>query len=60
MNTVIVAPISDPTAERWRQWQQANAQSSRTSAMRTRVVFTVVFTVVTGWLGWLLSSPLRA
>ena len=58
MTTVIGAPIVDPYAERWRQWQQANAQSSRTSASRTRVVFTVVFIASTAWLGWLLSSPL--
>ncbi len=56
MTTAIVAPIEDHDAERWRQWQQANAQDSHTSAVRARVVFAVIFTASTGWLGWLLSS----
>jgi hypothetical protein len=60
MTTAIIAPIEDSDAERWRQWQQANAQGSRTSAVQARVAFTVIFTAVTAWLGWLLSSQLSA
>ncbi len=47
------------SAERWRQWQLRNAASSRKSATRARIVFTVIFTALAAWLGLeLFSSPL--
>jgi hypothetical protein len=49
----------DGSAERWRQWQQRYAESSRKSSRQARIVFTILFTLVGGWLGLeLLSSRL--
>jgi hypothetical protein len=45
-------------AERWRQWQLANAESSLNAAVWARIVFTVVFVAVAGWLGLSLSARL--
>lgn len=54
LNTTTIAPVEDVYAERWRQWQLANAASNRTSALYARRAFTVIFLVITGWLGLLL------
>jgi hypothetical protein len=53
-----VASVSDQdaSAERWRQWQLGNEESSRKSAARARIVFTVLFTALGAWLGLLLLS----
>jgi hypothetical protein len=58
MSTTTIAPTEDVHAERWRQWQLANAESSLNSAVWARIVFTVVFIALTGWLGLLLSARL--
>ena len=50
---------ADGAAERWREWQRRYAESSRKSAKRARIVFTILFMVVGAWLGLeLLSLPL--
>ena len=54
MSATTIAPVEDVYAERWRQWQLANAASNRTSALHARRTFTVIFVVITGWLGLLL------
>ena len=54
MSLVPIAPGEDGSVERWRQWQQRNAAVSRQDAARARIVFTVVFTILGGWLGWQL------
>jgi hypothetical protein len=59
MSIMTIAPSEDASAERWRQWQLRNEASSRKSAMRARVVFTVTFAALAAWLGvQLLLSPL--
>ena len=58
MNTTTIAPVEDAYAERWRQWRLANAESSRKSAVRARVVFTAIFVAITGWLGLLLFAQI--
>jgi len=59
MSITTIPPSQDSSAERWRQWQLRNAESSRQSATRARIVFTVIFAALSGWLGVeLLSSPL--
>ena len=55
MSLMTVVPPEDDV-ERWRQWQLANATSNRKAAAAARVVFTVMFVAVTGWVGWLLAS----
>ena len=58
MSTTTIAPSVDADAERWLQWQLANAASSRTAATRARIVFTVILTALTAWVGVLLTSRL--
>jgi hypothetical protein len=58
MSTTMIAPVGDAHAERWRQWQLANAEGSRKSAVQARIVFTVIFVALTGWLGLVLSAQL--
>ena len=59
MSITTIPPAEDSADERWRQWQLRGAASSRTSATRARIVFTVIFTALAAWLGLeLLSSPL--
>lgn len=59
MSVTTDVQIEDASAERWRQWQLRNAESSRKSATRARIVFTILFTALGVWLGvQLLSSPL--
>jgi hypothetical protein len=45
------------SAERWRQWQQRNAVTSRNDATRARIAFTVIFVVLGAWIGRLLLAP---
>jgi|RhiMetdeSRZDD1v2_1073273.scaffolds.fasta_scaffold1301094_2 type IV secretory pathway component VirB8 len=40
----------DASTERWQKWQLRNAESSRKSAIRARIVFTVLFTALAAWL----------
>ena len=51
-------PAEDTHAERWRQWQSANAEDSRNAAARARIVFTVIFIAAAGWVGLSLSGQL--
>lgn len=44
------------SAERWRQWQQRNAVTSRKDATRARVAFAVIFAVLGAWIGRLLLA----
>lgn len=61
MSITLIAPREDAYPERWRQWQLRSAASSRKSATRARIVFTVILTALAAWLGLqLLSSPLWA
>jgi hypothetical protein len=56
-----VSPKADTAAERWRHWQLRNANSSRRTATRARVVFTIILTALGAWLGLqLLSSRFSA
>lgn len=57
MSITTTEPGDRDDAERWKQWQAHNAISSRRSAIHARIAITVVLTVLTGWLGFLLSSP---
>jgi hypothetical protein len=57
MTMTTFAPTADLHAERWQQWQQAYAASNRKSATRARILFTVILTVLTGWLGLQLLQP---
>ena len=43
--------------ERWRQWQQRNAVTSRIDARRARLAFTVIFAALGAWLGLQLLAP---
>ena len=57
MSITMIAPIENVVhAERWRQWQFAYAESSRQSARRARIVFTVVLTALAIALGVQLLS----
>ena len=58
MSIPTVAPTEDVYAERWRQWQLANAESSLNSAVWARIVFAVVFIALAGFLGLSLSARL--
>jgi hypothetical protein len=58
MSITTIAATEDIHAERWRQWEQASAASSRRGAARARIVIGVTLTALGGWLGLqLLSSP---
>lgn len=46
MSITTSAPSADADAERWRQWQSAYRESSRKTATRVRIVFTVVLTAL--------------
>jgi hypothetical protein len=48
----------DAFAERWRQWQQRNAVTSRTDARRARIAFTILFTGLGACLALVLLNPL--
>jgi type IV secretory pathway component VirB8 len=59
MSITTSVPDEAVSAERWRQWHLRNAESSRNSATRARIVFTVLFTALAACLGLqFLSSPL--
>jgi hypothetical protein len=49
-----VSPGEDAFAERWRQWQLANAATSRQDAKRVRIAFTLIFAALGAWLLQLL------
>lgn len=51
MSVTTMAPRADEHAERWRQWQIGNANSSRSAASRARIVFALVLTAAVAWLG---------
>lgn len=51
MSITTTAPREDEHAERWQQWQLGNAKSSRTAAIRERIVFALILTAAGGWLG---------
>jgi hypothetical protein len=57
MTMTTLAPTADLHAERWLQWQQAYAASNRQAATRARILFTVILTVLTGWLILQLLQP---
>ena len=59
MSITTLAPAEDSAAERWRQWQLRGAASSRRSATRASIVFTVLFTALAAWLALALlpSAP---
>ena len=47
MSITMIGPAEDAVhAERWRVWQLAYTESSRKTATRMRVLFTVVLTAV--------------
>ena len=52
-----VSPDEDASAERWRQWQMKNAETSRKDARRMRIVFTALFAALGMWLGIQLLAP---
>jgi hypothetical protein len=52
-----VSVDEDASAERWRQWQLANAASSRKSAHHARIAFILLFAGLGGWLVLLLLNP---
>jgi hypothetical protein len=56
MSITTTAPREDEYAERWRQWQVSNAESSRKAVSRARIVFAVVLTALGAWLGLQLLS----
>jgi hypothetical protein len=55
MSIPAIAPTDDVYAERWRQWELANAQSSRKTAAHARIVFAAIFIAAAASLGVLLS-----
>lgn len=57
MSIATIVPGEDLYDEGWRQWQLRYAESSRESATRMRIVFTVVLTGLAAWLGLLLLAP---
>lgn len=57
MSIPMIVPTENVVhAERWRQWQFAYAESSRRSATRVRIVFTIVVTALAIAFGVQLSS----
>lgn len=56
MSIPAIAPTEDVYAERWRQWQLANAQSSRKTATRARIVFAAILIALAASLGLQLLS----
>ena len=40
----------DEYAERWQRWQRGYAESSRTAAIKSRIVFTLVLIATSAWL----------
>jgi hypothetical protein len=61
MSMRTIVPTENAYAEQWRQWQLANAESSRKGRNVARLVFAAVLTALAGWLGLqLLASPLWA
>ena len=58
MSMPTAAPLEDGMADPWRQWQLANAKSSRRAAAQARVGFALILTSAAAWLAFqLLSSP---
>ena len=51
-----IATTEDPEAERWRQWRLAYTDSSRKTAARARIVFTVILSVLAIVLGLQIVS----
>jgi hypothetical protein len=45
------------SADRWRQWQQRNAVTSRKDARRALIAFAIIFAVWGAWFGRLLLAP---
>ena len=59
MSVAQTAPFEEvASAERWRQWQQRNAVTSRIDARRARIAFTVIFAALGTWFGLQLLPPL--
>ena len=56
MSNTTTVPREAEYADRWGQWQLRNEASSRKGAMRARIVFTVILTVLAAWLGLQLLS----
>ncbi len=54
MTMTTLAPTEDLHAGRW---QQACAASNRKSATRARMMFTVILSGLTGWLGLQILRP---
>ena len=46
MSIVTIAATEDPHAERWQQWRLAYTDSSRKTAVRARILFTVILSVL--------------
>jgi hypothetical protein len=45
------------SADRWRQWQQRNAVTSRKDATHALIAFAVIFALWGAWFGRLLLAP---
>jgi len=60
MSMTATAPRTDEYAERWRQWQRGNAESSRRAAIRARIVFVLVLTAAVVWLGLQILYPVQS
>jgi hypothetical protein len=56
MSIQAVSPENVASAQRWGQWQQRNAVTSRKDATRARIAFTVIFAVLGAWIGRLLLA----
>lgn len=52
-----ISPDERASAERWRLWQQKNADTGRRDAKRMRIVFTTLFVALGGWLAIQLFAP---
>jgi hypothetical protein len=57
LSAVHAVSLEEVSAERWRQWQLRNAESSRKSAEQARIAFTVLFAALGVWLGLQLVAP---
>ena len=59
MSITTVATSEEAYADRWRHWQERNAESNRKGAVHARIVFAAIFIALGGWIGLqLMSLPL--